>query len=130
MEVYNSFSAGQSKTQKIQVLIDYCNRKIQLEKLLDLVKNENPIQFDTNKPYLEEVENNTKSVKMHNEFTIKRIADIKRNLEMQYKLLSEYEANYILESDPKTKQRNKNEIDELKLTINSSENELNKLQNQ
>mgnify|MGYP001277081078 CR=1 FL=1 len=43
--VYNTFAAGMSKTQKIQSLLEYCIRHSQLEKLLSLVRENNPAQY-------------------------------------------------------------------------------------
>lgn len=43
--VYEEFSAGMSKRQKIQRLLDYCERHIQTEKLLELVQKHNPAQY-------------------------------------------------------------------------------------
>jgi len=44
-EVHELFSTGTSKAQKIQLLLDYCVRKVQLEELLKLVKERNPAQY-------------------------------------------------------------------------------------
>jgi hypothetical protein len=43
--VYDEFSAGMGKGQKIQRLLDYCERYAQLETLLALVKRQNPAQY-------------------------------------------------------------------------------------
>jgi hypothetical protein len=43
--VYEQFSAGMSKTQKIQRLIEYCERKVLMERLLALVKEEHADQY-------------------------------------------------------------------------------------
>jgi hypothetical protein len=43
--VYQDFSAGLSKAQKIQLLLDYCRRFERFEALLALVKAENPGQY-------------------------------------------------------------------------------------
>jgi nucleoside phosphorylase len=44
-EVYNNFSLGMSKGQKIQQLLDYCLRREQLPMLLTEVEKRNPVQF-------------------------------------------------------------------------------------
>jgi len=43
--VYEGFGGGMSKSQRIQRLMDYCDRHNQLEKLLKLVEENNPAQF-------------------------------------------------------------------------------------
>jgi tetratricopeptide (TPR) repeat protein len=43
--VYNSFATGMSKAQKIQLLIDYCVRRNQLEKLAQEIKEHNPNMY-------------------------------------------------------------------------------------
>jgi hypothetical protein len=43
--VYEQFSAGMSKTQKIQRLIDYSERKVLMKRLLALVKEEHADQY-------------------------------------------------------------------------------------
>jgi outer membrane protein assembly factor BamB len=44
--VYEDFSTGMSKGQKIQRLLDYCDRHGQVAKLLDYVRERNPDQYD------------------------------------------------------------------------------------
>ena len=43
--VAEQFSTGMSKTQKIQRLIEFCQRKVLMERLLTLVKEEQPGQY-------------------------------------------------------------------------------------
>jgi hypothetical protein len=43
--VAEQFSIGMSKTQKIQRLIEYCERKVLMARLLGLVKEEQPEQY-------------------------------------------------------------------------------------
>jgi len=50
-EVFNNFSAGQSKAQKISALIDFCQRNMQIDRLLELMKEENPAQYERFLPY-------------------------------------------------------------------------------
>ncbi|MCU0393537.1 MAG: CHAT domain-containing protein [Thermoflexibacter sp.] len=52
-EVHNNFGTGQSRNQKLMALIDYAKRKMEVEKLLDLVAEENPNQFGQFKPYFD-----------------------------------------------------------------------------
>jgi hypothetical protein len=40
--VYEQFSTGMSKSQKIQRLIEYCSRHREFPKLLDSLKKTNP----------------------------------------------------------------------------------------
>lgn len=42
---YEEFSAGMSKRQRIQRLLDYCERHVQTEKLLELIQKHNPAQY-------------------------------------------------------------------------------------
>ncbi len=37
--------------QKVQLLIDFAFRNKKTDELLDLIKEENPTQFENNKPY-------------------------------------------------------------------------------
>ena len=50
--VYEGFSSGMSKKQKIQRLLDYCIRYGQLEKLLKLVEERNPAQYERFSPHI------------------------------------------------------------------------------
>ena len=43
--VYDDLSAGMGKRQKIQRLLDYCERHVQMEKLLSLIEERNPVQY-------------------------------------------------------------------------------------
>lgn len=52
-DVHNNFGTGQSRNQKLMALIDYTKRKQEVEKLLDLVAEENPAQFEQFKPYFD-----------------------------------------------------------------------------
>lgn len=44
--VYDDFSAGMSKSQKIQRLLAYCVRRDQTDLLLNLVRERNPTQYE------------------------------------------------------------------------------------
>jgi len=50
-DVYNSFSSGQPKSQKVMILLDYVLRRMQLDKLLEVLKSETPYQYEKFKPY-------------------------------------------------------------------------------
>lgn len=50
-EVYNNFTNGQSKSQRILALMDYANRQLKMPELLSLVQAESPAQFDQHQPY-------------------------------------------------------------------------------
>ncbi len=50
-DVYNSFADGQSKTQKIMKLLDYCKRNMKFQYLLDNVYEQNTSLFELYKPY-------------------------------------------------------------------------------
>lgn len=41
-DVYNNFSAGMGKSQKIQALLEYCMRRDRVEELVELVRQANP----------------------------------------------------------------------------------------
>lgn len=43
--VYQNFTGGMSKAQKIQLLLDYCSRHDQIVKLLAVVREANPAQY-------------------------------------------------------------------------------------
>lgn len=43
--VYEQFGAGMTKTQKIQLLIEHCERNWSFDRLLALVREHNPVQF-------------------------------------------------------------------------------------
>ena len=44
-EVYEAFGSGMSKPQKIQELLDYARRHLEVERLLHLVEAQNPSQY-------------------------------------------------------------------------------------
>lgn len=50
-KVHNGFGLGQSKNQKINALLDYAKRYLEMEKLLKLMQTENPARYDMHKPY-------------------------------------------------------------------------------
>lgn len=50
-KVFNGFGLGQSKNQKVMALVDYAKRHLEMEKLLELMKTENPAQYEIHKPY-------------------------------------------------------------------------------
>ena len=43
--VYEEFSTGMSKRQKVQRLIEYCERHLELDRLLHIVRQRNPSQY-------------------------------------------------------------------------------------
>ena len=51
--VHDKFASGMLRSQKIQLLIEYCGRHEESDKLLDLVKKENPSQYDRFSPFLQ-----------------------------------------------------------------------------
>jgi hypothetical protein len=54
-EVHNRFSGGMSRSSKVQELIDYCQRRLAFDKLLALVKSENPAQYQKFSPFIFDV---------------------------------------------------------------------------
>jgi len=62
-EVFNNFSAGQNKALKISALIDHCQRNMQIDRLLELMKVENPAQYERFLPYEKNVEQNKVTTK-------------------------------------------------------------------
>ena len=44
--VYEEFATGMSRTQKVQRLVEYCERRGEMEKLLAQVEQANPYQYD------------------------------------------------------------------------------------
>jgi len=50
-DLYNSLSAGTSKSQKIMQLLDYSQRRGIFHELLELLEAINPQQYEKNKPY-------------------------------------------------------------------------------
>jgi superfamily I DNA/RNA helicase len=44
-DVYNQFGLGMSKTVKIQRLIEYCINQVQVDRLLRLIREQNPAQY-------------------------------------------------------------------------------------
>ncbi len=49
--VYDGFADGMSREKKILRLMEYCDRHDQLEKLIELVKTQNPSKHEKHKPY-------------------------------------------------------------------------------
>lgn len=52
---YEEFSGGQSRSTKIHILIEYCERHFLLEELLNAVREKNPSQFEQLRPRLYKV---------------------------------------------------------------------------
>jgi len=52
-EVYDQFTSGQSNSERIILMIDYAEKYEQFEQLLELVKEENHVQFANFLPYFE-----------------------------------------------------------------------------
>lgn len=50
--VYEEFSVGMSKGQKVQRLIEYCERHLELDRLLDITRRLNPVQYSRFEPHL------------------------------------------------------------------------------
>lgn len=50
-KVHNNFANGQSKQQKAMALLDHGKRFLEMEKLLDLLREENEGQYEQFKPY-------------------------------------------------------------------------------
>jgi hypothetical protein len=49
--VYESFSGGMSRTKKIHGLIEYCDRKLLMDKLLGLIQQTQPDRYKKHQPY-------------------------------------------------------------------------------
>jgi hypothetical protein len=43
--VFEAFSGGMSKTQKVQRLVEHCERRVSIERLLEVVRERNPAQY-------------------------------------------------------------------------------------
>lgn len=50
-KVFNNFTNGQNKQQKVMALIDYCKKFIETDTLLELLQAENEKQFQQYAPY-------------------------------------------------------------------------------
>ncbi len=50
-KVFNNFTNGQSKQQKVMALIDYCKRSIQLDNLLELLQGDKETEYQQYAPY-------------------------------------------------------------------------------
>jgi len=57
-EVNNSFADTQSKKTKIMLLLDYCDRFLKFDELLEKVKETNPAQYAIHEPYLKVITEN------------------------------------------------------------------------
>ena len=53
-EVYNDFTPEQGKSARINRLMEYVRQQDQYERLLELMKEENPVQFEKNAPYYDQ----------------------------------------------------------------------------
>ena len=53
-DVHNDFTPEQGQASRLNLLLDYLERKAQYETFLDLAKEENPVQFKNFAPYYEE----------------------------------------------------------------------------
>jgi hypothetical protein len=54
LEVFNQFSRGMRKGEKVLLLLDYCRRTLALDKLLERVSAVNPHQYQRFELYIEE----------------------------------------------------------------------------
>jgi len=52
--VYESFTTGMSKPQRIQILLDYCERRARVDELLAVVRMERPYQYERFQHQLEQ----------------------------------------------------------------------------
>ncbi|GIK42500.1 MAG: hypothetical protein BroJett011_63330 [Chloroflexota bacterium] len=52
-EVYDKLAQSTGKAEIIDYLIEYANRKLQFEALLDWAKEHNPIRYEKHQPYYE-----------------------------------------------------------------------------
>lgn len=50
-EVYNNFGTSQSKKMKVIAIIDYVDKRMEFDKLLSLLADERPSQYEKYKPY-------------------------------------------------------------------------------
>jgi hypothetical protein len=53
-KVYDNFAAGQTKSERIEKLIDYAKRYLLIDKLLRLAAQQNPAMYEQHKPYEDE----------------------------------------------------------------------------
>ncbi|MBI1876745.1 MAG: hypothetical protein HYR94_00620 [Chloroflexi bacterium] len=51
-QIYDKFGRGLSHTEKVQLLLEYCEQNLAFDKLLSLVEAENPTQYQRFKPLL------------------------------------------------------------------------------
>ena len=90
--VYDNFSAGMSKGQKIQFLLDHCTRHDQLDTLLNRVRERNPAQYARFAPRLAapagHPPGDLESLRL-------QLAEAEANL----KLIQERKSQYVLEVD-------------------------------
>ena len=50
--VYNKFADGQNKSQKINMLLDFCRRNFKFDTLLGIMQKSDTVQFERYKPYV------------------------------------------------------------------------------
>jgi|GEM_PF-5740498 hypothetical protein len=50
--VYNNFAVGQTKAQRILALLDHVKRTAQMDKLLQTLQADHPVQYAQHEPYL------------------------------------------------------------------------------
>ena len=117
--VYDDFSGGMSKSERIRLVVDAAVRHGRLPDLLAYVEKENPYQYGRFAPNLISPE----SPQMNNPLRAQRLAAIQARLNDNYDLLQQYEKQLDVENDPRRITRIKREIERQRDTIKGYESE-------
>ncbi len=92
--VYDNFSSGMSKSQKIQLLLDYCIRHDKLDMLLNLIREHNPTQYARYAPRLGAFGRSASPAQDADSFR-RQLAEAEAHL----KLIQDRKSQYVLEVD-------------------------------
>jgi len=92
--VYDNYSSGMSKSQKIQLLLDHCVRHDRVETLLNLVRERNPAQHAHFATRL-----NTSDANVHLMSDVESLRLQLAEAEVNLKLIQERKSQYVLEVD-------------------------------
>lgn len=122
--VYEQFTAGMSKDQMIQRLIEYCERKVLMEQLLEIIREEAPEQYTQFADSLMVGGKKSESSPSSNPPAINEVEQLQKLLIQNTRMLYELqlqEAQYGLATPPHIKLQIEDlekKIDELKHKLN------------
>lgn len=129
--VYDNFTTGMTKDQKVRMLVDHAYEQGKLDTVVTYIKKNNEYQFNRFKSELfEPPPSREPTGNVLKKIDHQRLKDINRNIDTHAKLLAQYEANLILESDPRRMAAIEANIEREKEALTKAKQEIIELQNQ